>query len=152
MRPPPGQLVHSFKSQIPEADHIENIRVDTMHGVLNYKRPEKDGKGRWSSLSALRKIDLVLVDEGSQYADAEFGKFFKAMLEQPHMPYCMIVADFQQLRPVRLGEKVTDDAEDTLCMQVCKKVERVDLNTVYRTGDKDLRVPEPHSRHAAHPR
>ena len=30
---PTGQLVHSFKSQLPEVDGIENVQVDTIHGV-----------------------------------------------------------------------------------------------------------------------
>ena len=36
---PTGQLVHSFKSQVPELDGVENIQIDTIHGVLRYKRP-----------------------------------------------------------------------------------------------------------------
>ena len=31
---PTGQLVHSFKSQLPEVDGIEHVQVDTIHGVL----------------------------------------------------------------------------------------------------------------------
>ena len=34
--------MHSFKAQLPELDGIENIRVGTIHGVLNYKRPGQD--------------------------------------------------------------------------------------------------------------
>ena len=36
---PIGQLVHSFKSQVPELDGVEHIQIDTIHGVLRYKRP-----------------------------------------------------------------------------------------------------------------
>ena len=36
---PTGQLVHSLKAQLPELDGIENIQIDTIHGVLQYKRP-----------------------------------------------------------------------------------------------------------------
>ena len=36
---PTGQLVHSFKSQVPELDGVGNIQIDTIHGVLRYKRP-----------------------------------------------------------------------------------------------------------------
>ena len=38
---PTGQLVHSFKSQLPEVDGIENVQVDTIHGVLGYKRKRR---------------------------------------------------------------------------------------------------------------
>ena len=34
---PTGANVFNFKSRIPE-DMLENIRVDTLHGVLGYKR------------------------------------------------------------------------------------------------------------------
>ena len=134
---PTGQLVHSFKSQLPEADHVENIRVDTIHGVLNYKRPDKDGKVRWSPPSALRKIDLILVDEGSQYADTEFERFFKILCEQPHSPFCMIVADFQQLSPVRMGERVTYAHEPSFCQRLCRCCPSVTLDTVYRSQDPE---------------
>jgi len=41
---PTGQLVHAFKSKLPEFDGVERIQVDTMHGVLKYKRPTDDKK------------------------------------------------------------------------------------------------------------
>ena len=56
---PTGQLVHSFKSQLPEVDGIENVQVDTIHGVLRYKRKGADGKVAWAPPSALRGIDLI---------------------------------------------------------------------------------------------
>ena len=31
---PTGQLVHSFKAQLPEVDGIENVQVGTIHGEL----------------------------------------------------------------------------------------------------------------------
>ena len=52
---PTGQLVHSFKSQLPEVDGIENVQVDTIHGVLRYKRRGADGKVSWAPPSALRR-------------------------------------------------------------------------------------------------
>ena len=36
---PTGQLVHSFTSQVPELGGVENFQIDTIHGVLRYKRP-----------------------------------------------------------------------------------------------------------------
>ena len=39
---PTGVLVLSFKSRLPDVPGVENISVDTMHGVLNYKRPGAD--------------------------------------------------------------------------------------------------------------
>ena len=68
---PTGQLVHSFKSQLPEVDGIENVQVDTIHGVLRYKCQGPDEKAQWAPPSALRRIDLILVDEASQYDNKE---------------------------------------------------------------------------------
>ncbi len=39
---PTGQLVHNLKSQLPDVDGIENIEINTIHGVLRYKRPDTD--------------------------------------------------------------------------------------------------------------
>ena len=100
---PTGCLVHSFKARLPYADGIENIRVDTIQGVLNYKRPGADSKVRWSPPSALRRIDLILMDEASQYEDVEWERLFGCIREQPHKPYVCIGADFQQLQPVVSG-------------------------------------------------
>ena len=44
--------------------------MDTIQGVLKYQRPGADGKVRWAPPTALRRIDLILLDEGSQYEDS----------------------------------------------------------------------------------
>ena len=59
---PTGYLVHQYKSRLPDIEGVENIRVDTIQGVLNYKRAGSDSKVTWSPPSALRRIDLILVD------------------------------------------------------------------------------------------
>ena len=46
--------------------------MDTIQGVLKYQRPGADGKVRWAPPTALRRIDLILLDEGSQYEDSAF--------------------------------------------------------------------------------
>ena len=97
---PTGVLVHSFKARLPEVEGIENISCDTIHGVLNYKRPGADSKVQWTPPSALRRIDLILCDEGSQYENQEWDRLFQVVKEQPHAPFLGIVADFQQLQPV----------------------------------------------------
>ena len=125
---PTGLLVHFFKSQLPEVDGIENVRVDTLQGVLQYKRPGKDQKVRWAPPSALRRIDLILVDEGSQYDDKEWERFFQSIKEQPHSPFCAVIADFQQLQPVVAGGR---------CKAFCDMMESVVLDTVYRSSDED---------------
>ena len=125
---PTGQLVHAFKAMLPEVDGIENIQIDTIHGILNYKRPGSDGKVRWSPPSALRRIDLILSDEGSQYDNKEWERFFTSIREQPHLPYSVVVADFQQLQPVVSGG---------LCKEFCERMETVTLDTVYRTSDEE---------------
>ncbi len=124
---PTGYLVHQYKSKLPERPGIENIRVDTIQGVLKYKRAGKDGKVRWAPPSALRGIDLILCDEGSQYEDQEWMRFFAAVREQPHKPFTGIVADFKQLQPVLSGGQ---------CEHFCNQMDKVDLKTVYRTADE----------------
>ena len=74
---PTGTLVHPFEAKLPEIDGIENIQIDTIHGLLKYKRPGADQKVEWSPPSGLRRIELYLVDEGSQYDDLEWERFFK---------------------------------------------------------------------------
>ena len=70
---------------------------------------------------------MLLCDEASQYSDADWGRFFVSVKEQPHMPFCMMVADFQQLQPVGGGG---------MCKQFCEKMQTVRLETVYRTSDE----------------
>ncbi len=125
---PTGQLVHSFKCQLPDVDGIDNISVDTIHGVLGYKRPGKDEQVRWAPPSALRRIDLILVDEASQYDDREWKRFAQSVSEQPHLPYVVVVADFQQLQPVVSGG---------LCKQMTATWPSVTLDTVYRPSEPD---------------
>ena len=88
---PTGNLVHHYKSKLPERDGIDNIRVDTMQGVLNYKRPGADSKVSWSPPSALRRIDLILFDEGSQYEDEPWLRVFQNIKEQPHAPFYVVL-------------------------------------------------------------
>ena len=72
---PTGFLVHQYKSKFPDREGIDKIRVDTIQGVLNYKRTGADSQVTWAPPSALRRIDLILVDEGSQYEDREWSRF-----------------------------------------------------------------------------
>lgn len=120
---PTGFLV---KSRLPDIDGIENIRVDTIQGVLNYKRAGADSKVTWSPPSALRRIELILMDEASQYEDVPWNRFFTSVSEQPHKPFTAVVADFQQLQPVVSGG---------VCRQFCEKMQSVELKTVYRSCD-----------------
>lgn len=94
---PTGVLIHSFKAKLPDMDGVENISIDTIQGVLNYKRLGADSKVRWSPPSALRKYDLIFCDEGSQYDDLEWSRLFTCTREQPHKPFTAVVADFKQL-------------------------------------------------------
>ena len=83
---------------------------------------------QWAPPSALRRIDLILVDEASQYDDREGMRFIQSVKEQPHLPYVVAVADFQQLQPVASGGH---------CQKMLEAWPRVDLDTVYRTSDAD---------------
>ena len=94
---------------------------------MNYKRAGSDSKVTWAPPSALRRIDLILADEASQYEDREWDRFFQCLREQPHSPYCVVVADFQQLQPVVAGGHCRSFAQ---CMRT------VELRTVYRTSDE----------------
>ena len=125
---PTGLLVHMYKASLPEFDGVENIGVDTIQGVLKYKRPGPDGKIRWAPPSALRRIDVLLVDEASQYDDREWTRFFVSIREQPHKPFTAVVADFAQLQPVVSGG---------LCRRFCEGQDTVTLDTVYRSTDKE---------------
>ena len=58
---------------------------------------------QWAPPSALRRVDLILVDEASQYDDRECMRFIQSVKEQPHAPYVVAVADAQQLQPVVIG-------------------------------------------------
>jgi len=87
--------VTAFKSKLPEKAGIENISIDTIQGVLNYKRPGADSKVTWSPSTALRRYDLILCDEGSQYDDPEWQRLFSSIKEQPHKPFTVVVADIQ---------------------------------------------------------
>ena len=123
---PTGQLVHSFKSQLPDVDGIENVQVDTIHGVLGYKRKGADEQVQWAPPSALRRIDVILIDEASQYDDREWQRFTQSLAEQPHLPYVMAVADFQQLQPVSSGG---------LCQKMLASWPCIELDTICRTSD-----------------
>ena len=68
------------------------------------------------------------MDEASQYDDRERERPLRSVKEQPHAPYCAVVADFQQLQPVSAGN---------LCKQFCDRMVRVTLNTVYRSTDEE---------------
>jgi hypothetical protein len=125
---PTGYLVHQYKSRLPDREGVERIRVDTIHGVLNYKRKGADSKVVWTPPSALRKIDLILADEGSQYSDEEWERLFSVIREQPHQPFTSVVADFKQLQPVVSGGS---------CERFCQQMQTVELKTVYRTADSE---------------
>ena len=125
---PTGQLVYSFKSQLPDVEGIENVQVDTIHGVLKYKRQGADQKVQWAPPSALRRIDVILIDEASQYDNREWQRLMQSVAEQPHLPYVLAVADFQQLQPVSAGG---------LCRTMLQGWPTITLDTVYRSSDPE---------------
>ena len=91
-------------TKINSNDFVMRIRFFNHDlGVLRYKRPGQDSKVSWSPPSALRRIDVLLCDEASQLADAEWQRFFTGIWEQHHLPYTLLCADFQQLAPVGSG-------------------------------------------------
>ena len=74
---PTGTNVYGFKSQLPNVAGADLIGIDTLHGVLKYKRPGKDSRVALTPPSALRRIDVLLCDEASQFADLEWQHFFQ---------------------------------------------------------------------------
>ena len=120
---PTGALVCSLKEWLPEFDGVERIHVDTIHSVLKYKR-DRDNKVEFVPPSGFRKYEVVFCDEGSQYDDLEWQRLFQTVKEQPHLPYVMVVADFQQLRPMSNG---------SMCMKFCERMETIELVTPYRS-------------------
>ena len=128
---PTGYQAYLYKAALLDVLGVENIRVDTIQGVLNYKRPGKDSKVRWSPPSALRRIDLILCDEASQYEDREWQRFFTCIKEQPHSPYVVVVSDFQQLQPVASGG---------LCKAFCDRMQKCPLDTVHRSTDEEHKL------------
>ena len=67
---------------------------------------------------------LFFCEERSQYDDLEWERLFKTAKEQPHLPYVVVVADFQQLRPMSNG---------SLCRKFCEVMETIELVTSYRS-------------------
>ena len=127
---PTGTNVYVFESQLPEFDGVELIAVDTIQGVLKYKRPGADSKVTFAPPSSLRRIDVLLCDEASQYEDIDWLRFWSSVMEQPHKPYVAVVADFQQLQPVTSGGACRHHCEKSMGAEVS-------LKTVYRTNDPD---------------
>ena len=125
---PTGQLVHALKTQLPDFDGVENIEINTIHGVLQYKRPGADSKVKWYPPSALRRVDLILIDEASQYDDKEWVRLFQCIKEQPQSPFLAASADFQQLQPLTSGK---------VCNAQCEQMPTEKLTTVYRTNDPE---------------
>ena len=123
---PTGALVTGIKLLLPQFDGVDRIHVDTIHGVLKYKRT-KDNNVQWAPPSAFRQYDVVFCDEASQYDDREWKRLYQTLREQPHLPYCVVVADFQQLQPVSGGG---------LCWKFCQQMPFVELKTVYRSLDE----------------
>ena len=122
---PTGALVTTLKLELPDFPGIDRIHVDTLHSVLKYKR-QKEVSVSWVPPSAFRKYEVVYCDEGSQYDDLQWKRVYLTLMEQPHSPYCVVVADFQQLQPVSGGD---------LCRQLCESMHKVELKTVYRSTD-----------------
>ena len=125
---PTGALVCSLKEWLPDFDGVDRIHVDTIHSVLKYKR-DRDNKVDFVPPSGFRKYEAVFCDEASQYDDLEWSRLFKTVKEQPHSPYVVVVADFQQLRPMSNG---------STCKQFCEVMESIELVTSYRST-----CPEP---------
>jgi hypothetical protein len=124
---PTGALVTALKLLLPDFDGVDRIHVDTIHSVLKYKR-QKEKEVSWTPPSAFRKYEIIFCDEASQYDDLEWKRLFIALKEQPHLPYCVVVADFQQLQPVSGGG---------LCKKFCGRMETIQLDTVYRSQDPE---------------
>ena len=124
---PTGALVTALKLLLPEFDGVDRIHVDTIHGILKYTRAKDRAIASWSPPSAFRQYEVIFADESSQYDDREWLRLFQTIREQPHLPFTVVVADFQQLQPISGGG---------LCKRFCDGLtQQVELKTVYRTDD-----------------
>ena len=81
------------------------LRIDTIQGVLYYKRAGTDSRITWTPPSALRRIDLILLDEGSQYEDREWVRLLVVIdngIPGPRFYYFCVVLLFFNLAYVYL--------------------------------------------------
>ena len=85
-----------------------------------------DEKVQWAPPSALRRFDVILVDESSHYDNQEWKRLAQAVSEQPHLPYLATVADFQQLQP---------NVSGGLREKIMAHWPRITLDTVCRNKD-----------------
>ena len=90
----------------------------------------------------MRRYDIFFCEEASQYEDKDWERFFTCIREQPHLPYTVVIGDFQQLQPV--------SSHRARCKAYCGKMETVELESVYRTADEEhllfqnrIRVSQP---------
>ena len=75
------------------------------------------------------RVDLFLIDEGSQIEDPIAERLFLALQELPHKPFVTIAADYQQLSPIAGGSKM---------WSWCMSMNSVELKTIFRTSDPAL--------------
>ena len=77
---------------------------------------------------ALRRIDLILVDEASKNDNKERKLLAQSVAAQPHLPYVVAAADFKQLQRVVSGG---------LCQKMLSDWPCFALDTAYRTSDPE---------------
>ena len=123
---PTGSVMQNIKSKLSDMEGVERIRVETLQGVLNHQSFDLDDKATPASLSLLDKCDLILMDEGAQYADEVWDCFRRSVQAEPHMPFLVIGADFQQ---IHLGKSIHDDlTEESRIQKFCKDIPSVILD------------------------
>jgi len=93
---PNGAAMHSIKSKLSDMEGVERIRVNTLHGALNHQSPHRHDKIKRGSTSVLRQCELIVMDEGAQYADYDWDCFHSVIQAQLHQPFLVIGSDFQQ--------------------------------------------------------
>ena len=122
---PTVSVMQNIKSKLSDMEGVERIRVETLQGVLNHQSFDLDDKATSASLSLLHN-HLILMDEGAQYADEVWDCFRRSVQAEPHMPFLVIGADFQQ---IHLDKSIdTDLTEESRIQKFCKDIPSVILD------------------------
>ena len=120
----------NIKFQLAHMEGVNGILVETLQGTLNQRSFDLDDKTAFTSLPVLHHCDLILMDEGAQYANDEWDCFLRFVQAGPHKPFLVIGTDFQQSRPVK---KIDDDLiriEGQRIKKFCKEIPSVALDSV----------------------
>ena len=88
---PTGTLVDAYRDRLPDTEYIS---IETLHSGMKIHREADLAKVQYAPPTRLRRIDLSLIDEGSQVDDDIAERLFLALQELPCKPFVDLAADF----------------------------------------------------------